>query len=109
MGMSSDQNENVSFAEQVAAKKREAERLAKEQNIPSYVPMGLIKIKNKEWQLLVGEDKKWYKAKWIREERYDEMNRTPLVDVFGEVIPLTKEEFESYFKSEKPVKRGKKS
>ena len=109
MGMSAE-NDNVSFAEQQEIKKREAAKKAAEQKIPSYSMMGAIQIKGKKYQLLIGEDKKWYKSEWLRDERFDDMNRTPLVDVYSsEITPLTKEEFESYFSQKKPVKGRKKS
>ena len=109
MGMSAE-NDNVSFAEQQENLKREAARKAAEKKVPCYSVLGAIYIKDKCYQLLVGEDKKWYKAEWLRSERFDEKNRSPLVDVYSdEITPLTKEEFDSYFSAKKLVKGKKKS
>ena len=102
MGMTSDQNENVSLAEQIAEEKRLAAKKANEKKIPCYTNLGAINLNGKIWQLLVGEDKKWYKSEWLRSERFDEKNHSPLVDIFSdEIVPLTKEEFDSYFYQKK--------
>lgn len=102
MGMSSDQNERISFAEQEEQRKREAAKKAAEKKIPCYTIVSTIELHGKPYQLLVGEDKKWYKAEYLRSERFDEMNRTPLIDIFSnEIVPLTKEEFDSYFTKSK--------
>lgn len=99
MGMTSDQNENISFKEQEEMRKRDEAKKAALAKIPCFTPLGTITIDGKEWQLFVGEDKKWYKAKWLGAERRDEMNRTAMVDKFSEEkVPVTKEEFDSYFK-----------
>ena len=106
MGMSSDQNENVSFKEQQEMKKLEEARKAAEAKKKHYTPLGTIKIKNKFYRLYVGEDKKWYKSEYLKSERLDEMNRTPLTDVFSkDIVPVTKEEFEKIFPEVK--KKGK--
>ena len=98
MGMSSDQNENVSFKEEVEAKKKEAEKKAAAAKTPTYTTMGKIVLNGKSYQLLIGEDKKWYKAEFVKTERIDEMNRTPEFDVYSnEITPLTEKEFNSYF------------
>ena len=99
MGMSAE-NDNISFKEQMEAKKREEARKATEVKVPSYTTMGLIKLKKKVYQLLIGEDDhKWYKAEYSESRRFDDMNRTPIVDFYnGAVTPLTDAEFNSYFK-----------
>ena len=106
MGMTSDQNENVSFAEQEEQRKRDEARKANEKKVPCYTNLGAINLNGRWVQLLVGEDKKWYKSEWLRSERFDEKNRSPLVDIFStEILPLTEEEFNSYFYPKKVYKK----
>lgn len=108
MGMTSDQNENVSFAEQQEIKRREAARKAEEKHVPCFNPIAVINLNGKKYQLLVGEDKKWYKAEYIRSERADTKNRSPLIDIFSKEVSLfTEEEFNSYFYPDKVVKKKK--
>lgn len=112
MGMTSDQNETLSFAEQREMRKREAARKAEEERKrPTYISLGpIILPEGRKIELLVGEDKKWYKSEWLRYERIDQKNHSPLLDVFSkEIQPLTEEEFNSYFHSKTPVKKTKKS
>ena len=102
MGMTSDQNENLSFAEQRALKKEEEKRAKEEAAkaaLPKHILLGVIELKGKKYQLLVGEsDKKWYKAEYIKSKRIDKKNRTPLLNIFSEeIVPLTSEEFDEVF------------
>lgn len=99
MGMTSDQNETLTFAELREQCKREVEQMKEAKNEgPCYISIGVIKLNKKIYQLLVGEDNKWYKAERIGQKRLDEKNNTPLINVFSkEVTPLTEKEFNSYF------------
>jgi len=86
MGMTSDQNENVSFAEQQEIAKREAE-LAKEQKAkPSYIMLCPMMKNGEQYEVLVGEDKRYYKMKLKRWYRIDEHNRSPLIPEYDGII-----------------------
>ena len=107
MGMTSDQNVPMTFSEMQEMKRREEAQKAKKR-VP-YTLLGVITVNDRLVKLILGDDKKWYKSEYIRSERLDKKNRTPVLDIFSdEISPLTKEEWDSYF-SLKNVKRGKKN
>lgn len=67
--------------------------------IMSYDIIGIVKNKNKIYQLYKGEDKKWYKAIKCGEYSIDQMNNPNThISNYSEITPLTKEEFEQFFK-----------
>lgn len=77
-------------------KKSEKEVCVETNNI-TYTPLGTVNLQGKLWQLLRGSDKKWYKSEFLRETRFDEKNRSPLIMVFSdEILPFTKKDME-YF------------
>lgn len=100
MGMSSDSHENLSFAEQIEMEKRERERAKKVEVLPQYITIGRIEIFNEPYLLLVGEDKKWYKAKFLKDIQISPTRNTPKFPVYDteNITPVTKDEFYSYFK-----------
>lgn len=98
MGMTSDQNEKISFAEMKEMEMREAKEREKKKD-PGFTAIGMVEFEKVPYLLIVGPDKKWYKSKYIKSERSDELNNTPFVSKFeNEITPVTEKEFYSYFK-----------
>ena len=82
--------------EERLAATQKAESKEENKNDTAYTVLGAITLSGEDHLLLVGQDKRWYKAKKIGEYRRDEKNRTPLVPIYGEVEPFSEED-KQYF------------
>lgn len=98
MGMSFENN-NLTPAEQKEQERLEKERAAAASGEPSYTSLGCVEFNGKPHLLLVGEDKKWYKCKYLHETQLCESRNSPKVSVWDtdNITPVTKDEFYSYF------------
>lgn len=98
MGMSFENN-NLTPAEQKEQERLEKERAAASAGEPSYTSLGCVEFNGELHLLLVGEDKKWYKCKYLRETQFCEARNSPKVSVWdtNNITPVSEDEFYSYF------------
>lgn len=82
--------------EERLAATQKTESKEENKNDTAYTVLGAITLSGEDHLLLVGKDKRWYKAKKIGEYRRDEKNRSPLVPIYGEVEPFSEED-KKYF------------
>ena len=98
MGMSFENN-NLTPAEQKELEMREKALAAASAKEPTYTSLGSIQINGKPVLLLVGADKKWYKAPFVRDYQFSPTRNSPVIPEFDttKITPITEDEFYSYF------------
>ncbi len=99
MGMTFENN-NLTPAEQREQEKLEKARAKANENKSKYTSLGPIYLNGELVLLLVGEDKVWYKASYIKDVQIDPKNNSPKISTFDmeHITPIKKEELYSYFK-----------
>lgn len=83
-------------AEREAAKNKGNEKKEKE---PTYTIVGNVTFNKLPYLLLVGEDKKWYKAEYLGKKQISPSRNTPKFNKWNtdNITPVTEDEFYSYF------------
>jgi hypothetical protein len=98
MGMSFENN-NLTPAEQKEMERLEAERKKALENEPTFTAIGAVTFFDEPYLLLVGEDKKWYKAPYVKETQLCPQRNSPKISTFDmeNITLVTENEFYSYF------------